>query len=167
MQSPHWYAVNTKPRAEETVLRFMTLREIPAYMPRIFVHHRHGSRRWEAIEPLFPSYLFVRVVAEPRQLEAVQWTPGVKQLLWSGTDPAPVPDEIILYLQDRVGGSGVLLPDPQFVPGVRVRLRSGPLAHLEGIIERPTSRAHRVRVLLYLLNSQVSVEIDEEDLERL
>jgi transcription antitermination factor NusG len=78
-----------------------------------------------------------------------------------------VPDEIIFYLQDRVGGSGVLLPDPQFVPGVRVRLRSGPLAHLEGIIERPTSRAHRVRVLLHLLNSQVSVEVDEEDLERL
>jgi len=167
MQSPRWYAVNTKPRAEETVLRFMTLREIPAYMPRIFVHHRHGSRRWEAVEPLFPGYLFVRVVAEPRQIDTVQWTPGVKQLLWSGNEPAPVPDEIILYLQYRVGGTGVLVPDPQLIPGTRVRILSGPLAHLEGIIERPTSRAHRVRVLLQLLNTQVSVEVDDEDLERL
>lgn len=51
------------------------------------------------------------------------------------------------------------------MPGRRVRFTSGPLAHLEGILERPASRADRVRVLLELGNMSVSVEVGIEDLE--
>jgi len=160
-----WFAVHTKPRAEERAVEFLSLKGITTFLPRLLVSHRHGSRRWQAAEPLFPGYLFARCLPEPRALSAVRWTPGVKTLLWDGTQPVPVPDDVVAYLQARSADRGVIVPGPRFQPGMRVRLRRGPLEFLEGIIERPASRSQRVRVLLQLLNTQVSVEVDADDLE--
>jgi transcription antitermination factor NusG len=49
--------------------------------------------------------------------------------------------------------------------GCRVRIKEGPLAGLAGILDRPTSRAERVCVLLNLLNTVATVEVDVVDLE--
>ena len=89
----------------------------------------------------------------------------MKWVLWDGCGPAPVPDDVIGYLQERMAETGVIVPGPRFVPGMRVRIRRGPLEHLEGIIERPASRSQRIRVLLGLLQTEVSVEVDMDDLE--
>jgi len=166
-QGPHWYAVQTKPRAEDKSLAFLEKKGVSTFLPRLLVNHRHGSRRWQVAEPLFPGYLFARFVAEPGILTAIRWTPGIKQVLWDGTDPTPVPDDVVAYLQERAGESGVIIPGPRFTPGMRVRVTSGPLVHLEGIIEHPTPRRDRVRVLLELLNQKVSVEVDVESVEPL
>ncbi len=166
-QGTNWYVIQTKPRAEGKSLAFLDQKNIPTFLPRLLVNHRHGSRRWQAAEPLFPGYLFARFVAEPQILSSIRWTPGIKQVLWDGADPTPVPDDVVAYLQQRAGESGVIVPGPRFAPGMRVRIASGPLVHLEGIIENPTPRRDRVRVLLELLNHQVSVEVDAEVVEPL
>lgn len=160
-----WFAIHTKPRAEARAVDFLGLRGIATFLPKLLVNHRHGSRRWQAPEPLFPGYLFARFSPEPQTISVVRWTPGVKQLLWDGTQPTPVPEEVVTYLQERSAETGVIVPVPRLQPGTRVRVRRGPLEFLEGVIERPTSRNQRVRVLLYLLNTHVSVEVDAEDLE--
>lgn len=51
------------------------------------------------------------------------------------------------------------------MPDMRVRLRSGPLVHLEGIIDRPASRADRVRLFVEIMNRRVAVEVDVHELE--
>lgn len=81
--------------------------------------------------------------------------------------PIPVPEEVVTFLRDREGARGFIQPGPRFSPGTRVRFTGGPLGHLEGIIERAASRAARVRVLLELLDRQVSVEVDAAALEPL
>ncbi len=60
---------------------------------------------------------------------------------------------------------GYIVPESRLDPGTRVRFRSGPFAYLEGIIERPTSRGDRVRVLLELLSVQATIEVDIDELE--
>lgn len=161
----HWYAIHTKPREEERAILFLARKDVLTFLPRLLVNRRHGSHRWQAVEPLFPGYLFARFAPEPYIVEAVRWTPGVKQLLWDGTEPVPVPDDVVEYLQWRSAESGLIVPGPRLKYGMRVRITSGPLEHLEGIIERPPSSRQRVRVLLELLNTHVPVEADAEDLE--
>jgi len=165
--SPQWFAVHTKSREETRAARFLDLKGITTFLPRLLVAHRHGSRRWQAAEPLFPGYLFARFLPEPGVFSAVCWTPGVKHVLWSNTGPAPVPDDVVMYLQARAGASGVIVRGPRFRPGMRVRVRAGPLEHLEGIIDRPVSGRQRVRVLLELLRTVVPVEVDIDDLEEI
>jgi len=163
---PAWYVVQTKPRAEEKAVNFLGQKSIRTFLPRLLVHRRQGPRTWQTLEPLFPGYLFARFRPEPEFIDRVRWTPGVTRLLGDEQAPIAVPEEVVTFLQARVGVRGFIEPGPRFTPGVRVRLTGGPFAHLEGSIDRPASRADRVRVLLELLDRQVSVEVDIGELER-
>ncbi|MDQ7844538.1 MAG: transcription termination/antitermination NusG family protein [Armatimonadota bacterium] len=163
--SLQWFAVHTKPREEGRAARLLGLKGITTFLPRLLVSHRHGSRRWQAAEPLFPGYLFARFLSDAQVLSVVRWTPGVKYVLGDGRSPAPVPEDVVAYLQARAGESGVIVPQMRFRPGMRVRIRAGPLEFLEGIIDRPVPGRQRVRVLLELLRTVVSVEVDVDDLE--
>lgn len=161
-----WFVVHTKPRSEECAATFLHDRAVPTFLPRLLVNKRHGSRRWQALEPLFPGYLFAHFQPEPMVISRVRWALGVKRLLSDGEAPIPVPDDVIAYLRERMGDRGYITPDLGLAPGTRVRFTSGPFALLEGIIVSPPSRAQRVRVLLHILNAGVSIEADADLLER-
>ncbi len=160
-----WFVAYVKPRQEEAVCWRLRLRGIATFLPRLLVQRRHGSRRWEAVEPLFPGYMFLQTTGDPAALYRARWTPGVKRLLGAEEDPTPVEDEVLAYLRERMGDRGYIVPRRELVPGTRVRFREGPFALLEGVIDRPASRAERVRVLLRLCGVVVPVEVRLEELE--
>ncbi len=159
-----WFVAHVKPRQEEAVCWRLGLRGIPTFLPRLLVQRRHGSRRWEAVEPLFPGYVFLQTTGDAAALYRARWTPGVKRLLGEES-PTPVEDDVVAYLQERMGDRGYIVPRRELVPGTRVRFRQGPFALLEGVIDRPASRAERVRVLLRLCGAVVPVEVRLEELE--
>lgn len=162
-----WYAVQTKPRCEDQAMFWLARRsQAETFLPKLQAIRRRGSAKVPHIEPLFPSYLFVRMIARPEEWQRVRWTPGVRAILTSGGIPVPVADAAIELLQMRAEG-GLLRLDPQIRTGARVRITHGPLTGLVGILERPTSRAARVRVLLQLMNTAAAVEVDVIDLEEL
>jgi transcriptional antiterminator RfaH len=162
-----WFVVRTKLRAEDRAANALGERDVTTFLPRLLVQRRHGSRRWQALEPLFPGYLFAQFHPEPDIISRVRWTPGVSCLLGDDAGPLSVAEEIVLHLKERVGEQGYVVVRPTFVPGTRVRFKSGPFAMLEGIIERPAPRAERVRVLLTLMNATAAAEADVADLERI
>ncbi len=163
----NWFAIQTKPKAEEKALCFLSRKAIPTFLPRLLVRRRHGSRTWQALGPLFPGYLFGRFVPEAPVIDMVRWTPGISRILGAEGEPAPVPEDFIGFLWERVGDRGYIAPAPLQFPGMRVRFKRGPFALFEAVIDRPASRADRIRVLLELLNLHVSVEVDIDDLERI
>lgn len=159
-----WFAIQTKPRYEEKALCFLSRKAIPTFLPRLMVRRRHGSRSWQSLEPLFPGYLFGRFVPEAPVIDMVRWTPGISRILGAEGEPAPVPEDFIAHLWERVSERGYVTPAPSLPPGMR--FKGGPFALLEAVIDRSASRADRVRVLLQLLNLRVSVEVEVNDLER-
>jgi transcription antitermination factor NusG len=116
-------------------------------------------------EPLFPGYIFVQCPLRPDLVSKVRWTPGIRRLLGDSEQPTPLSEEIVSYLRQREGPSGFITAKAVLVPGTRVRFTSGPFALLEGVIERPGSGADRVRVLLHLLSTPLSVEVDVDMIE--
>jgi transcriptional antiterminator RfaH len=164
--SMDWFVVQTKPRAEEQVCRHLEQHAVEPYLPRLLVRRRHGSRRWHAIEPLFPGYLFCRFFPTAKLIARVQWTPGVKRILGDHEGPIAVDHDVIAYLRAREAGQGYVAGGRPLAPGDRVRFVGGPFALLEGIIERPVSRAERVRVLLTLMQTSVVVEVEAAEVER-
>lgn len=165
-EEPHWYAVQTKPRQEDRVLYWLHQRcSLPVFLPKVERLQRRQSRRVTIVEPLFPSYVFVRMKLEPEPWHIVKWTPGVRLIVCTGEVPTPVPSEAMELLKDRYGESDVLQWRPVFRAGEPVRIVHGPLAGLEGILERPCSRGDRVRVLLSLLGGTTPVEMDVTDIE--
>jgi transcriptional antiterminator RfaH len=163
-----WYAVQVKRHSEARAVRHLALKAIPSFLPFVEIVRPGRAGRLVRLEALFPGYLFVRMApwnVDPRGWHAVRWNPGVRSILGTGETPVPVPDDVIIAIQDRVNDLGFIRPGPRFSGGSRVRIRNGPLAGLEAIFERCMSRSGRVRVLLDLLGQERGVEVDEIDLE--
>lgn len=162
-----WYAVNTNPRKEDFAARQLEAGGLDVFLPKIAAVRKRGASRLSLQEPLFPGYLFVRLLPEPICVRQVNRTPGVRRMLCSGNTPVPVPDEAVNLISLRVGPRGCQAPEPQtaFPAGSPVAVRHGPFAGLLGVVERPMPARSRVRVLLELLQRQTAVEVDAIDLD--
>ena len=166
MVPDRWYAVETKPRYEDRVALWVEQRvQAPVFLPRLESVHRQRNRKVRRVEPLFPSYLFVQISAEPTQWYAVRWTPGVKDIVRMAGAVMPVPDEAIDVLKARCRERGYIPWESKLRPDSQVRIIDGPFAGLEGILEQSAPGGERVRVLLNLMRTVVPVEVDVIDLE--
>jgi transcription antitermination factor NusG len=160
-----WFVAHVKPRQEEAVCLRLGQKGVMTFLPRLLVQRRRGSRKWQAVEPLFPGYVFVRFPLDAGVLYRVRWTPGIRRLLENEEGPTPIEDAVVAYLQERMGELGYIVPRQELRPGDRVRVRDGPFAMLEGVIDRPASSRDRVRVLLSLCSATVPVEVSVDMVE--
>ncbi len=164
-QASSWFVIKTKPRAEPFVLTHLARDPILPYAPKVLVPHRHGSRRWQALESLFPGYIFARFAPQPSLLNRIRRTPGVARLLWDNESLVAVDDDVVQFIRQKEEGRGFIAPPPDIQAGTRVRFGTGPFAMLEGVVDRLVSSRNRVRVLLTLMGAPVSVDVNSEMLE--
>ena len=150
-----WYVVRTKPRAEAFAAANLRSKDVEVFYPRL----ASGIARNVAAEPLFPGYLFARLVLD-REYHVVAWTPGVAHLLGAGGgQPSAIDEGIVSSLRARASGGEILFPRPAFRVGDPVEIRSGPFAGLLAVIDRPCSAAGRVHILLDLLRRQTRIDL--------
>jgi transcription antitermination factor NusG len=88
---------------------------------------------------------------------------GVVSIVSSGSELLPLDDEYIQSLRDGLAVHRIE-PHPGLTVGDRVRIKTGPMAGSEGILER---RKNELRVVLRLemLARSVAVEVGAEEVE--
>ncbi len=87
-----WYAVCCKPRQEAIAEENLLRQGFHVNLPRIRIR-RHRRGQWiDAIEALFPRYLFIRIDPYRCNTAPVRSTRGVVGLVRFGGQPAVVPD---------------------------------------------------------------------------
>jgi transcription antitermination factor NusG len=162
-QSPKWFAVYTFSRHEKSVAQHFRQRQIEHYLPLYQAERRWKNGSKGLLElPLFPGYLFVRL---NRNLRArVLEVPGALSLVGSSNgQPIPLPDAEIEALR-----RGLSLcraePYPLLRVGQRVRICSGTLTGIEGIVVR-MKNGFRFVLTMELIMRSISVEVDGADLE--
>lgn len=160
--SARWFAVYTTPRHEKAVARQFELRQLEAFLPL------HGSlHRWKngcrvrVEQPLFPNYVFVSL-ERPQYVRALQ-TPGVLALVGRGREPVPLPTPEIESLRSGLPHRDVE-PHPYLIAGERVRIHSGALAGMVGVLLRRKNKL-RVVLTLDLIMQSISVEIGIDEIE--
>jgi transcription antitermination factor NusG len=160
----HWYVLYTYPRHEKAVREQLESRSIEAFLPTFTSKNRWKDRCARVETPLFPGYVFIRVdLSERNKVFAV---PGVIRMLSINGLPAPVDDSEIEAVRLCLVGGAALSPYPFIEVGDRVRVRSGLLEGLEGLVSR-CKNERRFIIPISLINQSVSVEIDVELLEPL
>jgi transcription antitermination factor NusG len=157
-----WYAVQTRSRQEKVASKFMAARGLEVYLPVYRVRHRWSDRVKVVELPLFRGYLFCRF--DPQEMVPVLSAPGVVKVVGFGREPAPVPEEEIRAVRRMVTNGLVASPCPYLREGMKVRIRSGPLAGLEGQLRKIKSRYCLV-VSVHLLQRSVAAEVNPEDVE--
>jgi len=133
----YWYTVHTKPRQETVAEENLRRQGFTVYLPRIQTTRRMKNRWRDVIEPLFPRYLFIQVDSDLKSLAPVRSTRGVSDLVRFGYQLVPVPDELIVGIQNMEDqNSGVCIPiSPLFSTGDKVKILEGPFAEMKGIYQ--------------------------------
>ena len=157
-----WYAAYTNARHERRVTECLSGRLVECYLPSYRSVRRWQDRRKEIELPLFPGYVFVRIAYRARL--QVLTAPGVVQIVSFDGKPAPIQDGEIDALRRGTSCAAGLEPHPYLKVGRRVRVRSGPLSDMEGILLRRKD-GFRLVLSIELIMRSVSTEVDEADVE--
>jgi len=162
MVEPRWYAAYTYTNHEKRVAVELGAREVEHFLPLYSSVRRWKDRRVNLDLPLFPGYVFVRLALSER-LRVVQ-IPSVVRLVGFGGLPTALPDTEMEIMRSGLSGRLRAEPHPFLTEGRRVRVRSGPLAGMRGIVLRRKGKARFV-ISVELIMRSMAVEMDEADLE--
>ncbi len=159
-----WFALQIRPGRESYVANLLDSKGLSVYCP--FVRQNkvtpNGLRR--KTSALFPGYLFCRINMNDRM--PVLGTTWVESIVGTGRTPIEVPDAEVEALRTLVSNASEVLPHEYLNVGRRVRVLSGPLTGLEGIVSDLKNR-RRVVVSITLLQRSVAAEIDAHTVEPL
>src|ERR1700739_2513288 len=117
LQSAAWHCVRTKPKHEH--IAAATLRKnlgLEAFLPRLRFERATRRGAVNAIEPLFPCYLFVRCVLG-ESLDDIKHTNGVSSLVQFGGKIPVVEDSIIEELQECFEADELMTVETRLGPG--------------------------------------------------
>jgi transcriptional antiterminator NusG len=158
----NWYAAYTYPRHEKKVHEQLALREIESFLPCYRARHKWRNGCTVDVQlPLFAGYVFVRTSLR-EQLRILKVS-GLVNLISFGGVPAPVSTEEIETLKAVLSTSNAE-PHPMVAVGDRVRIKSGCLAGIEGILLRKTS-GFRLVLNVDLIRQAAAIEVSADDVE--
>jgi transcription antitermination factor NusG len=157
-----WYALHTRYQHEKVAAKVLAHKQFDVFLPQYTAIHSWKDRDRRLSLPLFPCYLFIRGGLE-RQLDIVT-TPGI--IGWVGVGlPCAIPAGEMEAVRRVVERINHVEPHPYLVCGDRVRVRTGPLAGLEGVLIRKKN-LFRLVLSVEILQSSAAVEVDVSCVER-
>ena len=109
-------------------------RELRPTLPIVTEVHRWSDRKKTVELPLFSCYLFARLMPTNEDRLRVLTLDGVFQLVGGGRQGTPIPDEQINAVRALIEGQLPVSAYPFLKIGQRVRIRSGALSGIEGIL---------------------------------
>jgi len=160
----NWYALFTRHQHEKSVALALSNKKYEVYLPLYRSVRRWQDRAKQIWLPLFPCYVFIREGMD-RQLQILT-TPGMIHIVgWAGR-PAIVPQAQLDAVRQIIESSLIVETHPYLKSGDRVRVKTGPLSGLEGILTRKKGEA-RLVVAMNMLGRSAAVEIDVLNVERI
>jgi transcription antitermination factor NusG len=151
-----WYALHVKPRFEKLVTTQLERKGYETLLPTYESKRQWSDRVKTLTLPMFPSYLFCRFDVHSRLPIVV--TPGVMAILGPGRVPAPVGESEIASIRHVMASGAYAEPCAYISVGELVRVESGPLEGLTGIVLR-IKGSERLVISVSLLQRSVSVEL--------
>lgn len=158
----HWYAVYTKPRWEKKVSELIEKKGLEAYCPLTKIRRRWSDRYKTVEEPLFKSYVFVKIKEEDKI--RIRLTDGVVNFVyWLGSPAIIHPEEIDVIKKFLNEYRDIEARPVSIQQGRRVRVKTGVLMDTEGIALKIIN--NRVVVLLESLGYELMAQFEKNNLE--
>jgi transcription antitermination factor NusG len=161
---PRWYAAYTCANHERRVADQLAGRGVESYLPQYDSVRKWKDRKVHLQLPLFPGYVFVHLALQNR-LKVLQ-VPGVACLVGFAGRPVAVPEEEFSRIREFLQKGLRAEPHPYLEAGRRVRVRSGPLEGMKGIVVR-RKNGNRLVISLELIQRAMAVDLDGADVELL
>lgn len=157
-----WFAVHVRTRHETAIGSFLQAKGYEQFVPLYKLKKRWSDRVKITDAPLFPGYLFCRF--DPQYRLPILKTPGVIQIMGYNRIPTAIEDTEMVAIQTVIESGMQTQPWPFLAVGEQVRIGSGSLQGLTGIVMKMKEN-HRLVLSVSLLRRSVAVEIDSSLLE--
>ena len=129
--SRKWLAIYSRPRWEKKVAQLLSEKGLESYCPLNKVRRKWSDRVKLVEEPLFKSYIFVKVNDEDRT--EVRMTPGVINFVYWNGKPAVVKEKEINTIKNFLNEyENVEVKPMTLALNQRVKITAGPLMDQEG-----------------------------------
>lgn len=153
-----WFALYTRARFEKQVADQLERKRLPVFLPLRMEVHRWQDRYQKVEVPMFRGYLFAQFAPDSLERTAILRTVGVVRIVGFGQMDSEVPAEQIESLR-RVADQGVLLHPHRYLRiGQRVKVATGALAGIEGILVR-IKKHDRLVIAVDAIRQAVAVEL--------
>ncbi len=153
-----WYAVYTKPRWEKKVHALLVEKGMECYCPLNKVHRKWSDRIKIVEEPLFKSYVFVRVSEEEKT--PVRTVNGVVNFVYWQGKPAIIKDKEILVIRKFLNEyEDVEVRQLDIAPDDTVVVNQGVLMGKKGTVKRVLRK--KVEVLIESIGFTLTAYIDK------
>lgn len=158
-----WYVLHVKPRTEKKVVAYLERYGYFRHLPTYLKVYRNSQRRKVRVElPLFPGYVFTRLMPEERtrmlQTNLIVATIAVKR-----------PREMIHQLRqvNRASKSAAQLKtiSQTYKAGDYVRVKSGPMRGTEGYVKYDGGKV-TLCLNVEILGTAVELSVSPDDVEK-
>jgi transcriptional antiterminator NusG len=133
-EADNWYALHTRARHEKMVTQRLVERGVETFLPIVSEVRRWSDRKKTVQLPLFGCYVFARFAPNRAERLRVLRVDGVLGLVGARGEGSPIPDEQIDAVRALISGELPWSSHPFLEIGQRVRIRSGALDGVEGIL---------------------------------
>jgi transcriptional antiterminator RfaH len=163
MLNKKWYAIKVKFRSEKLVMTQLNTKGIEAYTPMRPVVRRYARKMVRRNLPVFSTYVFVHI--DYKDYVRVLETEYVYGFVRIGRQMEPV-KEAEMILMRRIEGLGIdyTTTEIDFTAGQKVRINSGTLLGMEGIIRQIKSKG-KMMVHFESFGVALMIEINKSHLE--
>ena len=143
--SSKWLAVYTRPRWEKKVNQLLIEKGVESYCPLNKVRRKWSDRVKIIEEPLFKSYVFIKVNDEGRT--TVRMTPGVINFVYWDGKPAVIKEKEINAIKRFLNEyENVEVMPMDLEVQQRVKIATGPLMDQEGSVLAIRHKTARVAI---------------------
>jgi len=160
----HWYALQTRVNRERVVEQRLQERGVTTFLPTVTEVRRWSDRKKKVEFPLFRSYLFVKLLPSKVDRLRVLNIDGVFQFVGPRGEGMPIPDAQIDAVRAVVEGRLQWATHPFLKIGQRVRIRSGALQGVEGVLLSRSSESTLV-ISIDAIQRSMAVRIDGYEVE--
>lgn len=175
--SMRWYVVHAYSQYENSVMKALKERITRSGLQDSFgeilvpteevVEIKEGVRRTTE-RKFFPGYVLVQMDMNEDTWHLVKSTPKVMGFIGGTPDkPAPISDKEAEKILNRVSES-VEKPRPKtlFEPGEAIRVKEGPFADFQGVVEEVNYEKNRLRVAVLIFGRSTPVELEFSQVEK-
>jgi transcription antitermination factor NusG len=157
-----WFAAYTMSRHEKRIAAHCNHIGIEQFLP-LYTSQRSWKNRTtvDLQMPLFPNYIFVRLL--PQDHGPLMRLPGLLSIVGNAAGPVVIPGSDMELLR-RLITCKTIEPHPFMTKGDKVRVITGPLAGVIGVVLEK-SNGLRFIVTLGMIGKSVSLQVDGSALE--
>ena len=162
LAAAQWYAVYTRSRHEKVAHRALAEKGVESFLPLYDILSSWKDRRKWVQKPVFPGYLFARVLRN--RVGLVRGARGVVRLVSDGGGPVPVPAKEVEAVRQMMESPLPVDRWPYLRSGKRVRVKAGSLKGAEGYIVTRRKQC-RLVISVHLLGRSVATEVGIDCIE--